>query len=126
MKGYGAKSMLENDVSQAVAAGATATVGHGHIRDTDQSRNIRFRLQASGVSLGGGSLTATIYHAPSAADTLVSTGKTISITANGDFTSIINDSDTGLVPLYPYIEIKVVSVGAAVGTIDKCDMFVAR
>jgi hypothetical protein len=126
MKGFREVSLLkERLVSVAVAGGATVKVGGGYIRDNQDSYQIRIRLATSGVVLGGGTLTATLYHAPTSDDTLVSTGKTVTITANGDQYLVVNSADTGVLPLMPYLEVKVVSTGAAVASVDKCGMFKA-
>ena len=72
------------------------------------------------ITLDGSTLPPTLYHAPTADDSVVTTGKTATVNADGDWYLIINESDTSIIPIMPYIEIRMVSTGAATCTIDKC------
>ena len=127
MKGYREVEITEGGrgASVSVAGAATECVGKGYIRDNQDAGRIRVRVAISAVSLGGGSLAGTLYHGPSADDAVVSTGKTINVTATGDYYFLVNESDTSLVPLMPYLEIRVASTGAATCTVSKCGLFKA-
>lgn len=125
-KGYGPKDVRPERANVSLAAGATECIGTGHINDSEDAVRLRVGVTASAVTLGGGSIAGTLYHGPRRDGTLISTGKTINITAAGDYYFIVNTSDTGLVPLLPYIEVRVVSTGAAVATISVCDIYKVR
>lgn len=124
MSNYRAHDMKTLDTADlTLAALDTNTVGLLTIINPVHSRFVRIRLKCSAVSLGGGTLTATLYHSASKTGTLVSTTKTISITNTTDGYIIINDGDTGLVPLMPYFTVKIASTGAATCTVSDCEIF---
>ena len=107
-----------------VGSGDTKTVGEKTIISAEQARFVRIRVRCSALALGGGSLTAEICHGPSQSETSVATSKTVSVTTvNTDYYIIINDSDTGLVPLMPYIKLKITSASGATCTVSDCDIF---
>lgn len=123
-KGYGVKSIKEGpkDDTIGITTATTTCIGKGRIHESVDSINLRFRIKLSGVTLGGGTLTAKLYHAPTASDTVTDLSKDITMNADGEWYAIVNASDTSLIPLMPFIEVRVVSTGAAVCTVDRCDL----
>ena len=125
MKGYREVDIRPKKETIDVAAAATECIGKGYIRDNQDAVRLRVRIKVSAINLGGGTLTPTLYHAPTADDSVVTTGKTATVNADGDWYLIINESDTSIIPIMPYIEIRMVSTGAATCTIDKCGVMKA-
>ena len=123
-KGYGVKSIIEGGKGNTidVAAATTECIGKGHLRSSEDAINLRVRLKIS-ASAGTGTMTAKIYHAPTGADTVTDLSKDITITADGEWYAIINASDTSLIPLMPFIEVRVTSTGTRTCTVDRCDLF---